>query len=160
MNVPAPKFLIEKTWEGRVFGTEWRSAAGGSLDVLEPATGAKITNVGNATAADVRRAASEARAAQPGWAATPYEERAAILRKAARILEENQEELIPWIARGIPAKAGFEIHLVTEGLYRSAAMCTEPQGVVLPSNPGRISIARRVPRGSRSALGSIRARSA
>src|SRR3984957_18686449 len=90
------------------------------------------------------------RAAQPGWAATPYEERAAILRKAARVLEDNQEELIPWIARetgGIPAKAGFEIHLVTEGLYRSAAMCTEPQGVGLPSNPGRISIARRMPRG-------------
>jgi benzaldehyde dehydrogenase (NAD) len=150
MNVPAPKFLIEKTWEGRVFGTEWRSAAGGSLDVFEPATGAKITRVGNATAADVRRAASEARAAQPGWAATPYEERAAILRKAARILEDNQEELIPWIARetgGIPAKAGFEIHLVAEGLYRASAMCTEPQGLVLPSNPGRISIARRVPRG-------------
>jgi benzaldehyde dehydrogenase (NAD) len=150
MNVPAPKFLIEKTWEGRVFGTEWRSAAGGLLDVLEPATGNKITSVGNASAADVRKAAAEARAAQPGWAATPYEERAAILRKAARALEDNQEELIPWIARetgGIPAKAGFEIHMVTEILYRSSAMCTEPQGVVLPSNPGRISIARRVPRG-------------
>jgi benzaldehyde dehydrogenase (NAD) len=150
MNVPAPKFLIEKTWEGRVFGAEWRNAAGGAMDVLEPATGNKITNVGHASAADVRQAAREARAAQPGWAATPYEERAAILRKAARILEDNQEELIHWIARetgGIPAKAGFEIHLVAEGLYRSAAMCTEPQGVVLPSNPGRISIARRVPRG-------------
>jgi len=65
-------------------------------------------------------------------------------------LEENQEELIPWIARetgGIPAKAGFEIHMVTEILYRSAAMCTEPQGLVLPSDPGRISLARRLPRG-------------
>ncbi len=91
MNVPAPKFLIEKTWEGRVFGTEWRSAAGGSLDVVEPATGAKITTVGNATAADVRRAASEARAAQPGWAATPYEEKASILRKAARVLEDTRK---------------------------------------------------------------------
>ena len=114
MNAPAGKFLIEDTWRGRVFGTEWRSAAGGSLDVVEPATGAKITSVGNATAADVRKAAAEARAAQPGWAATPYEERAAILRKAARVLEDNQEELIPWIARetgGIPAKAGFEIHI-------------------------------------------------
>ena len=37
--------------------------------------------------------------------------------------------------------------MVTEILYRSSAMCTEPQGLVLPSNPGRISIARRVPRG-------------
>ena len=127
MNAPAGKFLIEDTWRGRVFGTEWRIAAGGSLDVVEPATGAKITSVGNATAADVRKAAAEARAAQPGWAATPYEERAAILRKAARVLEDNQEELIPWIARetgGIPAKAGFEIHMVTEILYRSSAMFT------------------------------------
>jgi hypothetical protein len=66
MNAPAGKFLIEDTWRGRVFGTEWRGAAGGSLDVLEPATGAKITSVGNATAADVRKAAAEARAAQPG----------------------------------------------------------------------------------------------
>src|SRR6202789_3309501 len=150
MNAPAGKFLIEDTWRGRVFGTEWRDAAGGALDVMEPATGNKLTSVGNASAADIRKAAAEARAAQPGWAATPYEERAAVLRKAARALEDNQKELIPWIARetgGIPAKAGFEIHLVTEILYRSAAMCTEPQGLVLPSDPGRISLARRVPRG-------------
>jgi len=145
MNAPVPKFMIESTWRGRLFGAEWRAAEGGSIDVVEPATGATITRVGNAAAKDVRRAAAEARAAQPGWAATPYEKRAAILRKAARTLEDNQEELIPWIARetgGIPAKAGFEIHLVTEILYRSAAMCTEPQGLVLPSDPGRISLAR------------------
>jgi benzaldehyde dehydrogenase (NAD) len=150
MNVPAPKFMIESAWRGRLFGTEWRNAAGGSVDVLEPATGATLTRVGNATSADVRTAASEARAAQPMWAAAPYEKRAAILRKAARLLEDNQEELIFWIARetgGIPAKAGFEIHMVTEILYRSAAMCTEPQGLVLPSDPGRISLARRLPRG-------------
>ena len=118
--------------------------------MLEPATGATLTRVGNAVAEDVRRAAAEARAAQPAWAATPYEKRAAVLRKAARLLEDHQEELIPWIARetgGIPAKAGFEIHMVTEIFYRSAAMCTEPQGLVLPSDPGRISLARRRPRG-------------
>ena len=142
--------MIESAWRGRLFGAEWRNAAGGSLDVLEPATGATLTRVGNATAADVRKAAAEARAAQPAWAATPYDQRAAILRKAARLLDDNKDELIPWIARetgGIPAKAGFEIQLVTEILYRSAAMCTEPQGLVLPSNPGRISLARRLPRG-------------
>ena len=104
MNAPAGKFLIEDTWRGRVFGTEWRSAAGGSLDVVEPATGAKITSVGNATAADVRKAAAEARAAQPGWAATPYEERAAILRKAARVLEDNQDPVQPGLCLRIPPK--------------------------------------------------------
>jgi benzaldehyde dehydrogenase (NAD) len=150
MNAPMPKLMIESMWQGHVFGAEWRGAAGGSLDVLAPATGETITRVGNAVAADIRRAAAEARAAQPAWAASPYEKRAAILRKAARVLEDNQEELITWIARetgGIPAKAGFEIHMVTEILYRSSAMCTEPQGLVLPSDPGRISLARRLPRG-------------
>src|SRR5215207_5856492 len=73
MNAPVPRILIETTWRGRLFGAQWRPAIGGSLDVLEPATGAVITRVGNATAEDVRQAAAEARAAQPGWAATPYD---------------------------------------------------------------------------------------
>ena len=71
MNAPQPKFMIESVWRGRVFGADWRDAAGGSLDVLEPSAGATLTRVGNAVAEDVRRAAAEARAAQPGWAATP-----------------------------------------------------------------------------------------
>ncbi|HEX4112807.1 MAG TPA: benzaldehyde dehydrogenase [Stellaceae bacterium] len=149
MNAPVPKFMIEDTWRGRLFGNDWYAGAG-AIDVLEPSNGAKLTSVGNASAKDIRKAAAEARAAQRDWAATPYEKRAAILRKAARLLEDNQEELIPWIARetgGIPAKAGFEIHVVSEILYRSSAMCTEPQGLVLPSDPGRISLARRIPRG-------------
>lgn len=133
MNARASKFLVEKTWEGRVFGTEWKSSSGGTIDIVEPATGKRITNVGNALGADVAVASKEARAAQPAWAATPYEERAAILRKAARSLESNHEELIPWIARetgGIPAKAGFEIHMVTEILYRSAAPRAKSAGSV------------------------------
>jgi benzaldehyde dehydrogenase (NAD) len=150
MNAPTPKFLIESNWRGRVFGGDWRSPAGGSIDVVEPASGSVLTQVGNATAADIKSAAAAARKAQPDWAATPYEKRAAILRKAADILEANQDELIPWIARetgAIPAKAGFEIHLVAQMIHRAAAMCTEPQGLVLPSDPGRISMARRQPRG-------------
>ncbi len=97
-------------WRGRLFGAQWRPAIGGSLDVLEPATGAVITRVGNATAEDVRQAAAEARAAQPGWAATPYDQRAAILRKVAALIEENQPELVYWIMRetgGIEPKAAL-----------------------------------------------------
>ena len=117
MNAPVPRILIELTWRGRLFGAQWRPAIGGSLDVLEPATGAVITRVGNATAEDVRKAAAEARAAQPGWAATPYDQRAAILRKAAALMEENQAEFVHWIMRetgGIQAKAAFEVQMVTE----------------------------------------------
>ena len=93
---------------------------------------------------------AEARAVQPSWVAKPYEERAAILRKAAALLEQNRDELVYWIMRetgGIEPKAGFEVQMVTGILHRSAAMLTEPQGLVLPSDGGRISLARRVPRG-------------
>ena len=94
MNAPAPKFLIESTWRNRLFGTEWREAAGGSIDVIEPATGDVLTRVGNATAQDIRRGAAEARKAQPAWAATPYEKRAAILRKAADLNPLDPDPLI------------------------------------------------------------------
>jgi benzaldehyde dehydrogenase (NAD) len=149
MNVPTPKFMIESAWHGMIFTSGWKSADAG-LDVLEPATGSVLTRVGNADASDVARAAAEARSLQPAWAATPYEQRAAILRKAAALLEENQQEIIYWIMRetgGIAPKAGFEIHMVANILHHSAAMVTEPQGLLLPTDPGRISMARRVPRG-------------
>src|SRR5438034_6967952 len=48
---------------------------------------------------------------------------------------------------GIEPKAGFEVQMVVSILHRSAAMCTEPQGLMLPSDGGRLSLARRVPRG-------------
>ena len=150
MNAPIPRILIESMWRGRLFGAQWKPAIGGSLDVLEPATGAVITRVGNATAEDVRNAAAEARAAQPGWAATAYDQRAAILRKVAALMQENQAELVYWIMRetgGIEPKAGFEVEMVANILHRSAAMCTEPQGLILPSDGARLSLARRLPRG-------------
>jgi benzaldehyde dehydrogenase (NAD) len=72
------------------------------------------------------------------------------MRKAASLLDDNQEELAYWIMRetgGIQPKAGFEIHMVSNIIHRAASMVTEPQGLLLPSDPGRISMARRVPRG-------------
>jgi benzaldehyde dehydrogenase (NAD) len=150
MNAPAPKFMIESAWHGQIFASGWKAAGGGNLDVLEPATGSVLTRVGNASVDDVTRAAAEAREAQPGWAATPYEQRAAILRKAAALLEENQQEIAYWIMRetgGIEPKAGFETHMVVNILHRAASMVTEPQGLMLPTDAGRISLARRVPRG-------------
>jgi hypothetical protein len=35
MNAPAPKFMIETAWHGRIFTTGWTPANGGGLDVLE-----------------------------------------------------------------------------------------------------------------------------
>ena len=80
----------------------------------------------------------------------PYEDRAAIFRRAARFVEEHADELATWIMRetgGIRPKADVELHMASGILHASASMLTEPQGLVLPSNPGRTSFGRRVPHG-------------
>jgi len=75
-------FLDEATWRGKVYSGGW-VAASGEAAVTEPATGNELGRTGIAGPADIARAAGQAQAAQSAWAATPYTQRAAILRKAA-----------------------------------------------------------------------------
>ena len=138
------------TWQGKLFGGKWNDAQGGRIEVKEPATGETLTSVGRATPADVTRAASSARQAQPVWVAKPYEERARIFRLAAGLIEQNMAELSGWIVRetgSIPPKAEVELKAAMGILHEAAAMLTQPSGLLLPSNPGRLSIGRRVPHG-------------
>jgi benzaldehyde dehydrogenase (NAD) len=140
----------ESAWKGKVFSNGWQVAKGGARDVIEPATGKVLTSVGFADAEDVRAACKAAAAAQVAWAATPADQRAAVLRRAAQFLEANADALRPWIVRetgGIPPKADFEIHFVTNILIEAAAIATQPPGQMLPSGAKRLSFARRVPHG-------------
>ena len=138
-------------WNSKIFSNGWVSAQGGSLVTVEPATGDKLAEVGLACKADVEAAAVAARAAQPAWAATPGPERAAVIRRAARILEDNHEEFETWLVReggAVAGKAAFEVQLVLAELWEAAALPTQPWGHLLPtSEAGRESIARRVPIG-------------
>ncbi len=146
----AVTIAAENAWKGKVFTGRWQMAKGGTCDVIEPATGKVLTEVGMADAEDVREAAIAAKAAQVQWANTPAEQRAAVLRRAAQLLEAHAETLRPWIVREtgcIPPKADFELHFVTSILIEAAATATQPPGVMLPSGPKRLSFARRVPHG-------------
>ena len=142
-------FMDARIWDGRLFTGHWTAAAE-TIDVDEPATGEILTRVGRAGPAEVRRAAAEARAAQPAWAATDYDQRAAVIRKAALLLEQHSEEMAPWIMRetgAIGGKAGFELHSAGLILWSAAGMLMEPAGVILPSSRAITSLARRVPHG-------------
>jgi benzaldehyde dehydrogenase (NAD) len=138
-------------WAGKIFSSGWTAAQGGTLQTLEPATGEVLAEVGLANKGDVAQAARAAAAAQPAWAAQTGPERAALIRRAARILEDNHEEFETWLVReggAVPGKAGFEVQLVLGELWEAAALPTQPWGHLLPtSEPGRESIARRVPLG-------------
>jgi benzaldehyde dehydrogenase (NAD) len=151
MRTGQPESYLERPpLTGRVFTGSWREAAGGTRDVIEPATGQPLARVGLANPADIRTAARAAAAAQPAWAALPPRERADILRRAAAYFAEHLEAIAPYVARetgGILPKGQHEVREVIAQLHAAAALVLQPQGVVLPSVPGRLSYARRVPLG-------------
>jgi benzaldehyde dehydrogenase (NAD) len=142
--------LEPSRWNGRIFGGTWTEPRGGGHDVTEKATGAPLTRVGIANPVDIATAAKAAAAAQPSWAATPPRDRAAIFRKVIAFFEAHSEEMARTIARetgSLVAKGQFEIGEVVIQLQLAAALILSPQGLVLPSTPGRLNYAKRVPHG-------------
>ncbi|MET0974221.1 MAG: NAD-dependent succinate-semialdehyde dehydrogenase [Leifsonia sp.] len=74
-------------------GGEWTAAAGGAtLDVRDPATGAVIATIADASVEDGARALDAAVAAQAEWAATAPRVRGEILRRAFDLLQERTED--------------------------------------------------------------------
>src|ERR1700728_2708045 len=137
--------LDDLDWQGKVFSSGWVRAHGGVLDSIEPATGEVLAQTGIADARDIADAAAAAKAAQPEWAAQPGPQRAAVLRRASRVLEDNRAEFEQWLVReggGIPGKAAFEVGLVLGELWEAGALPTQPWGQLLATaEPGRESVA-------------------
>src|SRR5438067_1100462 len=75
-------------------GGEWvDSLDGGTMEVLNPATGETIAEVPRSSAEDVGRAVEAAKQALPEWLETTPGERAEALLKLADLIDENAEEL-------------------------------------------------------------------
>lgn len=132
--------------------TRWSSSAatGGTLTVTAPATGSVLAEVDAASPADVDRAVAKAKQAQRDWAATTYDQRAAVLRRAARLLEAAPDRLRRWLvpeSGSAMGKASFEVGLVVSELDECAALASHPYGELLHSTKPRLSLARRVPVG-------------
>lgn len=137
-------------WDSKIFSGGFIAGSGGTAEVTAPATGEVIATVGRADVADLEAAVAAAKAAQPAWAALPYTERAAVMTKAAALLEAAPERLIRWLvpeAGSGQGKAGFEAMLVTSELSAAAALAAQPYGQMLRSMKPRVSIGRYVPVG-------------
>ena len=142
--------MDERVWTGKIFNGEWISAEGGEFPVVEPATGKHIGMIGRANVIDVQRAATQAAQAQAVWANTPFSERAAVLRRAGLLLEEQVTEIQSWLIResgSTGPKAGFELHVAANECYEAAATATQPYGQLLRTEQPRLSFARRLPVG-------------
>ncbi len=68
-------------------------------DVFWPMTGEVAARVGFAAPADVRTAVANAKAAQPGWAATNPQRRARVMMKFVDLLNRDMEKLADTLAR-------------------------------------------------------------
>ncbi|MCW2793550.1 MAG: aldehyde dehydrogenase family protein [Nocardioides sp.] len=142
--------LDDPQWHGRLLIDGWRAGRGGASDAVEPATGEVLGSYGVASVEDVTEAAQVAARAQADWAATPPEQRAAVLRRAGQLFEEHAAEIEDWIVResgGIPPKAQLETHVAAQECFEAAALPSHPAGDVLTTNDDRWSFARRRPVG-------------
>jgi benzaldehyde dehydrogenase (NAD) len=142
--------LLGTSWQGTVFSDGWAKPDGGDAAVIAPATGEEIGRIGVAAPSDVARAAQSAAAAQEKWAATPYTERAKVLRRAGHLWDVHAAELCDWLVReagSIPAKAGVETSTAAQECYEAAALASHSLGEIIPSAQQRLSLARRLPVG-------------
>ncbi len=137
-------------WLGSFVET-WEPGTGASIEDREPATGRLIATVRSSTPDDVARAAAAAKAAQPAWASTSYQERARIIRRAADIYEANRDEFGTWTQRETGAshsKMHHESNFAYQEILNAATLPSQPYGSLMPSAvKGRLSMVRRVPVG-------------
>ena len=133
-----------------LFNGDWIPASGAVVPVLEPATGEPLMRCAMASGDDIATACSHAAQVQPAWAALGPRARAEVFRKAADCAQQSFAELALYVARETGAALFKGEHEVREAivlLHQAAGMLSQGHGVVLPSEAGRLSYARRQPHG-------------
>ncbi len=89
-------------------GGEWVDAVdGGTMEVLNPATGEAIAEVPSGTQADVDRAVEAAKKALPEWLETTPQERSEALLKLAAAIDDNTEELAELESQNVGKPLGY-----------------------------------------------------
>jgi benzaldehyde dehydrogenase (NAD) len=142
--------LEDGAWQGKVWTGAWTEGSGGTYSAVEPSTGESLGEVGKATPEDVHTAAVRAVEAQKAWAALPFEERAAVLRRAGDVLSAHADEIKGWLAResgAIQPFGDFQVHTSAQECYEASALPSHPYGELLRSGSPRLSFSRRVPAG-------------
>src|SRR5262245_30716893 len=129
-----------------LIGREWRDASGGAkFDVHEPATGAVLASVADASVDDALAAADAAHKAQPGWAATAPRKRSEILHRAFDLMLARADALAELIVRenGKPiAEARGEVVYAAEFFrwYAEEAVRIEGRLSTAPAGGNRIIV--------------------
>ncbi|HEY2318637.1 MAG TPA: aldehyde dehydrogenase family protein [Solirubrobacteraceae bacterium] len=125
-----------------LIGGEWRQgAAHEEIEVVNPATEDVVDSVPAGSAEDVELAVATAKRAFAAWSATDVEKRAAILSRAADLIDEHAKELAGTLTseQGKPlAEARGEVTHLAHGVRYYAEAATKVRGAYqdLPSTLG------------------------
>ncbi len=115
---------------------EWIGADdGATFPVLNPATGETIADVPRLGAAETRRAIEAAARAQPEWRARTAKDRAAVLRRLAALMADNEEQLaeLMVLEQGKPlAEARVEVGYALSFYAWFAEEAKRLDGAVIP----------------------------
>ncbi|MDE0112224.1 MAG: aldehyde dehydrogenase family protein [Albidovulum sp.] len=138
----------------------WRAASDGIFDVINPATGRIRARAPDATRDDAMAAIDAAVAAQPAWAALPFNARANLLLRVAQVLEARKADFIAALTSecgGWVRKSMFEIGY-TPGVYRAAAAAAYlPSGESMPPDHMNTNLVERQPLGVVSVISPLNA---
>lgn len=123
---------------------------GDTMPVVGPADAVTIAQLHVADEATVARAVSAAERAAPAWAATPLQERAAILEQIAVRIGSRVEEFaqIDTLDVGMPIRLSRAMAGATPGMARTAAgQVSALRGVTAPIEAGHVTFTLREPYG-------------
>ncbi len=140
-----------------VTGRRFRMLVGGEFvdgdsatETVDPSTGRVLTEVPEASPADVGRAVAAARAAQPGWAAAGHAGRSAAFERFARLLEAEAEDLavLEAIDSGNPVRAMRQDVAISVAYVRGwPGMAQQMGGQVIPASPDGLHYTTSAPYG-------------
>ena len=111
---------------GILINGEWLKGEGDSLRSFSPVDGQKVWKGNSASYAEVRRAVSSARAAQPAWASLPLSERVALIEAFAEKLKEHADELAAVISSET-GKPRWEAATEVQAMINKAAISIRAQ---------------------------------
>ena len=142
--------LSTEDYPNALFTGAWTPAHGGNAEIVSPSTGTLLGHIGTADAHDVGVAADRAAHAQRDWAASSFEERAAVLRRAGDLILTHADEIGHWLRHEGGAAAGmaaFQVRVAAEECFEAAALASQPHGEILRTAKPRLSFSRQVPAG-------------
>jgi aldehyde dehydrogenase (NAD+) len=131
---------------------QWVNAASGEFfDDRNPYTGKVFARVPKGDERDAELAMAAAFDARKPWSSTPPSERARILFRAARLLEESMQEYVRVLVTeggGTFGKAMFEIAQTIDLLQTAAGDCKRILGETFQTDPSKLSMTILSPKGT------------